>query len=448
MPVLFPKSGQRYKGSGPEAVRNLGEEENKMAMVSVIIPVYNAEKYIRECLESLLRQTYPDFEIICVDDGSQDGSPEILRMYEERDSRISVLVQQNQYAGVARNAGMERAKGKYLLFLDADDFFCEDMLEEVVREAEENRTEILVFDAYRYDEVHKEIRPESWAALSAELFGDGIRPAAEIADVIYRFTTPSPWNKLFLKEYIEKNALRFQEIKRANDLFFTFAALSCAERIGVLRKKLMYYRTGNAQSLQGSADDTPAVFALAAYALQDFLQSRKLWETFQTGFHDMAVSLCVNNLGNMKSEEAYVYLFEKLKNDVIPHLETETEMPDSRLVRAVGKKKKIIVYGAGMLASVFVRMLITKYGYEKEGLLVAVSSKADNGSLLCGVRVQEIKELSDKERGYPVVIAIAKESVQNEVEAALRAGDFENILKLGYREMLGLIQYGVEAEAE
>lgn len=425
-----------------------GEEEDKMAVVSVIIPVYNAEKYIKECIDSLLGQTYPDFEIICVDDGSQDRSLEILREYEERDSRISVLVQQNQYAGVARNTGMEQAKGKYLLFLDADDFFCEDMLEQAVREAEKNRTEILVFDAYRYDELSREIKTESWTALMPEFFGDGVQAATAIADRTYQFTTPSPWNKLFLKEHIDKNVIRFQEIKRANDLLFTFAALSCAERIGILRQKLLYYRIGNEQSLQGSADDTPAVFALAAYALQDFLQSRKLWETFQTGFHDMAVALCVNNLGNMKSEEAYVYLFEKLKNDVISRLEIKVDRPNGRLAEAISNKEKIIVYGAGMLASIFVRMLITICGYERDQLRIAVSSKANNGSQLCGVRVQEIEELSDEERGYMVVIAIAKEPLQNEVEATLRAENFENILKLGFREMLGLIQYGVETEAE
>ncbi len=426
----------------------MGKGKEEMIAVSIIIPVYNAEKYIEECLDSLLRQTYPNFEIICVDDGSQDRSLEILREYEEQDSRISVLTQNNQYAGVARNVGMEQAKGKYLLFLDADDFFCEDMLEQAVREAEKNGTEILVFDAYRYDELRKEVKAESWTALSADLFGDGVKTAVEIADVIYQFTTPSPWNKLFLKEYVEKNALRFQEIKRANDLFFTFAALSCAERIGVLRRKLMYYRICNAQSLQGSADDTPAVFALAAYALQDFLQRRKLWETFNTGFYDMAVILCMNNLGNMKSEAAYVYLFEKLRDDVLPRLEIEMDRPDRRLAEAIRNRERIIVYGAGMLASVLIRMLITKCGYEREQLLIAVSSKTSNTSQLCGVSVQEMQGIPDEERGHLVVIAISKESIQNEVEAASQAEGFENILKLGFKEMLSLIKYGVEAEMQ
>lgn len=419
-----------------------------MAMVSVIIPVYNAEKYINECLDSLLRQTYSDFEIICVDDGSSDRSLEILHRYKQQDGRITVLSQKNQYAGAARNVGMERAKGKYLLFLDADDFFCEDMLERAVDEAEKSRTEILAFDAYLYDDVRKEIKTESWAPLSAALFGDGVKSAAKIANVLYQFATPAPWNKLFLRDHVEKNGLRFQEIKRVNDLSFTYEALSCAERIGVLNEKLLYYRIGNAQSLQGSAEDTPAAFALAAYALRDFLKNRKLWETFRTGFQDMAAVLCVRNLSKMNEEKAYAYLLETLRKDVLPCLGLDLDRPDKRLAEAVQKREKIIVYGAGMLASVFVRMLIMQYRYESGGLVVAVSDRTNNASQIWGVEVCEIKEIPDGLKDCLAVIAISDGAVQEEIGAVLWTGGFSNILKLGFRETLGLIAYGVEAEAE
>ena len=91
--------------------------------VSVIIPVYNVEDYLRQCLDSVINQTLKDIEIICVDDGSTDKSLEILHEYEKKDSRITVLTQKNQYAGVARNVGMSVATGKYFVFLDSDDFF-------------------------------------------------------------------------------------------------------------------------------------------------------------------------------------------------------------------------------------------------------------------------------------------------------------------------------------
>ena len=92
--------------------------------VSVILPVYNVEKYLKECLDSILNQTLQEIEVICVDDGSTDRSLEILREYEKKDKRVIVLTQENKGAGAARNKGLAIAKGEYLSFLDSDDFFC------------------------------------------------------------------------------------------------------------------------------------------------------------------------------------------------------------------------------------------------------------------------------------------------------------------------------------
>ena len=103
-----------------------------MATVSVIIPVFNAEKYISTCIESLISQSYSDFEIICVDDGSTDNSPRILQQYMFIDPRIKIIEQKNQFAGNARNTGMEVASGKYCMFLDIDDFF-EKKLKKIMR---------------------------------------------------------------------------------------------------------------------------------------------------------------------------------------------------------------------------------------------------------------------------------------------------------------------------
>ena len=102
-------------------------EEN--IKVSVILPVYNGETYLSECLDAILGQTLKEIEVICVNDGSTDRSPEILREYAARDSRIRVIDQENTGAGAARNNGMAQARGEYLSFLDADDFFEPQMLE-------------------------------------------------------------------------------------------------------------------------------------------------------------------------------------------------------------------------------------------------------------------------------------------------------------------------------
>lgn len=95
-----------------------------MAKVSVIIPVYNVEPYLKQCMDSVVGQTLKDIEIICVDDGSTDGSLDILKEYATEDSRIQIIEQKNAGAGAARNNGMRHATGKYLSFLDSDDFLC------------------------------------------------------------------------------------------------------------------------------------------------------------------------------------------------------------------------------------------------------------------------------------------------------------------------------------
>ena len=99
-----------------------------MPEISVIMPVYNVEKYLRECLDSLLAQTFTDFEAICVNDGSTDGSPAILEEYAAKDNRIKIIDQPNSGAAKSRNNGMTIACGKYWMFLDSDDWFMPDML--------------------------------------------------------------------------------------------------------------------------------------------------------------------------------------------------------------------------------------------------------------------------------------------------------------------------------
>lgn len=409
-------------------------------IVSIIIPVYNAQAYIKQCMDSLLEQTYPYYEIICVDDGSKDSSFEILKEYENRDCRVCVTAQKNQFAGVARNKGMEQARGKYLLFLDADDFFRADMLERAVHKAEQDNTEILVFDSYRFDHKSQKVMNDSWRVLVKELFGAGIKSALDLSDVIFRFTTPSPWNKLFLREYILENNLTFQPLPRTNDLFFVYSALTCADRIGILDEKLVYYRMNNAFSLQGSLDDTPVSFADALYALKEFLMEKGTWNTFQSSFHNMAATVCVNNLTTVKSEKIYKQLREILQHEVIPNLEIKTDRLNGQLKQAIGIGEKLVIYGAGAVASALIRYLLVYCKYTTEQIKVAVTAASNNMPSIYNIEIKEIDALClDKENDL-VVIAVSEESQKKEIEKYLYGKKFKRIFKIGYGEMIGLLK--------
>lgn len=126
--------------------------------ISVIIPVYNVEKYLEECLESVITQDIRELEIICINDGSTDGSQEILNAYAKKDNRIVIVNQKNQGLSCARNAGIDCARGEYLFFLDSDDCLAEHALKKLYSSAQEENVEILTFDAecfYETEELRK-----------------------------------------------------------------------------------------------------------------------------------------------------------------------------------------------------------------------------------------------------------------------------------------------------
>ena len=183
-------------------------------LVSVIIPVYNAAKYLRETLDCVCNQTLRDIEIICVDDGSTDDSPGILQEYAARDGRFRILQQKNQYAGVARNNGMAVARGKYLSFLDADDLFAPDMLEKMSARAEETGADLVCCDADEFDDNDptRTPQPMTWILENVpEDCPECFEPRTLLGDRIFQSLCFAPWNKLYLSSHVK--SLPFGQIQ-------------------------------------------------------------------------------------------------------------------------------------------------------------------------------------------------------------------------------------------
>ncbi len=225
--------------------------------VSVIIPVYNAEKYLRDTLNDAVGQTLREIEIICVDDGSTDGSAGIVEEYAAKDERVHLIRQKNQYAGMARNNGIAHAGGEYLMFWDADDRFDPALLEKMYTRVKQVQADICVCNANVLDEATGDlIRAESYL-VPAYLQGAQEYSRETHPGYLFNIATNVPWNKLFRAKFVREHGLQFESRSRANDVYFVMMAFYLAKKIAVLDERLVTYRANNESSLTGTLSQTP-----------------------------------------------------------------------------------------------------------------------------------------------------------------------------------------------
>lgn len=284
------------------------DRREKTPEVSVIVPIYNAEKTLAECVDSLLAQTLENIEIILVNDGSQDASEAICEAYAARDPRVFVLHQENQGAGAARNAGLALARGEYLAFQDADDRYCPQALEAALDRARSARADVVIFDAVLIDPQGVplgEERIRASAALGMETFS-----ARDIPRRLFQTATSNPWSKLFRRAFIAECGLRFQTLKTANDLRFVYGSMARAERIAALAQPLAQHRVLHADNLQTLKRKSPMDFALALEGLREDLAAWGLWTALEQSFANMAAAQCLHNL-NTLDEEGRARLFSE-----------------------------------------------------------------------------------------------------------------------------------------
>lgn len=265
--------------------------------VSVIVPVYNVENYLRECLDSIVNQSLEDIEIICVNDGSTDGSMPILEEYAQKDDRILIVNQDNRGAGAARNNGLQYAKGKYLSLLDGDDFFHKDMLKTAVERAENLNAQIVMYRTQQYFEKDSRYVSCPWTIKSELLPDKHVFSANDIEKNIFYAILGYTWDKLFLTEYVKSNNFYFQEQPVFNDAFFVYTALLKAERVTLIDQCLCFQRKRRAMT---SITDRRSRFTDCAYGLlkglKIFLEENSLVDRYKQDFTNYAVHLFTEDL--------------------------------------------------------------------------------------------------------------------------------------------------------
>lgn len=300
--------------------------------VSIIIPVYNRRAYLEHALDSALAQTLKNIEVICVDDGSTDGSLDILHTYEAGATRpFRVLETAHGGPGVARNAALEVATGEYVCFLDSDDFLEPDALERAVARASALEADIVVWDLWMHnDSTGRDQLPLPGtvnldAFVSRDLQATMVFRASDNPDMAFCAFQNWVWNKLFRRSFIEGLGLRFPEMHRTEDLPFTCMALAQAERIAVMHERFSHYRVGTRSSTMDTKDNHPLDFLDAFMLLKARLEEAGLYETFRRGFARWALSGCIYNLNTLNERASFELAFAKLKDEGFSALDVSEE---------------------------------------------------------------------------------------------------------------------------
>lgn len=207
-----------------------------MEKVSVLMPIYNVEKYLRESIDSVLKQTYPDFELILVDDGSPDGCGKIIDEYANQDDRVIAIHQKNAGVDAARNNAIRRATGKYIAFIDSDDAYEKNYIEKLVGAIEQDDSDMSVcgFIPFGID------NPPKFKIVSKRTVNS--KTAIKLA-LGYNSVNGYVWNKLFKKEIIEREHIQFEDGYWAcDDILFTGNYIYHCKKISVIEDALYRYR--------------------------------------------------------------------------------------------------------------------------------------------------------------------------------------------------------------
>lgn len=248
-----------------------------MPLVTLIIPIYNAERYLRRSLDSVAAQTFEDMEVLLMNDGSKDGSLAICREYEEKDARFRTIDKENSGVSDTRNQGMKLARGKYLQFMDSDDWLTPDATQSLIEAAEQDQCDMVIADFYRVNGEHyvekQHIRNEK--VMNREAFA--MEMANDPADFYYGVM----WNKLYRRELVERHGLYCDvSMNWCEDFVFNLSFIRYGERFRALQKPIYYYmkRKGSLVSTEAVSVDAVKVKFELLERYKDLYQSMGLYE--------------------------------------------------------------------------------------------------------------------------------------------------------------------------
>ncbi len=253
-----------------------------MSKVSIIIPCYNCGQYLDELIQSLKKQTLTDIEIIFVNDGSTDNSEEIIKNYLPEDNRIKYIYQENQGGGIARNTGISNAQSPYVICIDADDIYENDMAEKLYNRAIETDADITVCKYKTWNMTTNRISGNKGLNIKPEMINQVF--SSESVPNILQISNPGPCNKLYKLDFIKQNNLKYSGTKIINDLKFGMVALCLAKKIAIVDKDLSTYRyQGKCSSSKNREKKLACSIQVFKEIYNEFLE-RNLYDKFEKNY--------------------------------------------------------------------------------------------------------------------------------------------------------------------
>ena len=281
--------------------------------VSIIIPVYNPGELLVRCLESAVSQTLTDIEIICIDDGSCDGSIDILNEYYQKDNRVKIFRQKNSGAGFSRNLGMEYANGEYIIFLDSDDWIEKDMCETLYKQASNLDCDLVLFDAFRHlenNETQDLIHLPNFKENPEKFTFD----YKYIKNKVFNGYFGVIWCKFYKKTFLDENSIKFENHKMFQDVEFHIKTLILAKTISYCPNIFYHYIRVGQSSIQESYATTKELMCFydVMWGVREFLLNNDFMNEFRMEYLDYSCYYFKTKL-NLIEPEYKEEFFEKIK---------------------------------------------------------------------------------------------------------------------------------------
>ena len=282
--------------------------------VSVIVPVYNVEEYLPKCLDSLINQTLKDIEIIVVNDGSPDNSQKIIDEYRKKDKRIISIVKENGGLGSARNVGLEKAKGEYIVYVDSDDWIELDMLEQMYNQGIDENADIVICG-------YKSVYPtrEEIYSISSNIISDTLENKNSKI-----FNTVSVWCKIYKRDFLIKTKIKFVEDKVwYEDFAYTVKLLSQTKKISFVNKPFYNYLIRENSIMNNSKLLKNLDIILAFDDAINYLKENKIYDEFYSELQYLAIdNILISGItriirakGDKKTKKEVINQFIQYMND-------------------------------------------------------------------------------------------------------------------------------------